>query len=57
MTAALGAPGALIEWRHSDLEAFPYGPALLPAGGRIQVPQGPGLGIDPDPKVLRDFAA
>jgi len=57
VTAALGAPGALIEWRYSGLEAFPYGPALLPAGGRIQVPQGPGLGIDPDPEVLRDFAA
>ena len=28
-----------------------------PAGGRIPVPQGPGLGIDPDPDVLRAFAA
>jgi L-alanine-DL-glutamate epimerase-like enolase superfamily enzyme len=55
VTAALGAPGAFIEWRHSALEALPYGAALLPAGGRIQVPQGPGLGLDPDPDVLRRF--
>lgn len=47
----------MIEWRHSDLEARVYGPALLPTGGRIPVPSGPGLGIDPDPDVLRAFAA
>lgn len=55
VTAALGAPGALIEWRHSALEALPYGDALLPDRGRIRVPQGPGLGLDPDPDVLRRF--
>jgi L-alanine-DL-glutamate epimerase-like enolase superfamily enzyme len=55
VTAALGAPGAFIEWRHSALEALPYGTALLPAGGRVPVPQGPGLGLDPDPDVLRRF--
>ena len=57
VAAALGQPGTLIEWRYSALEAFPYGPALLPAGGQIQVPRGPGLGLDPDPQVLKDFAA
>lgn len=56
VTAALGAPGALAEWRHSDLEAFPYGQALVPDRGRIPVPQGPGLGLDPDPEVLRRFS-
>ena len=55
VTAALGAPGALAEWRFSDLEAFPYGSALLPDGGQIQVPRGPGLGLDPDPDVLRRY--
>jgi len=34
-----------------------YGTALRPADGRIAVPRGPGLGIDPDPDVLRAFAA
>jgi L-alanine-DL-glutamate epimerase-like enolase superfamily enzyme len=53
--AALGPPDALIEWRHSPLEALPFGTALLPEGGRLAVPDGPGLGIDPDPGVLRTY--
>jgi L-alanine-DL-glutamate epimerase-like enolase superfamily enzyme len=53
--AALGDPDAMIEWRHSGLEARPYGTALVPDGGRIRVPQGAGLGLDPDPAVLRDY--
>jgi len=57
VTAALGAADSMVEWRHSDLAAFAYGTALVPADGRIPVPQGPGLGIDPDPDVLRAFAA
>jgi L-alanine-DL-glutamate epimerase-like enolase superfamily enzyme len=55
VTAALGTGDAMIEWRHSDLEAWACGPGLLPGHGRIRVPQGPGLGIDPDPGVLRAF--
>ncbi len=54
-TAALGASGAMIEWRYSGLEAHIYGDALTPEHGRIAVPQGPGLGIDPDPGVLRAY--
>ena len=53
--AALAPPGALIEWRHSDLEARAYGPGFRPARGRIGVPQAPGLGLDPDPDVLRAY--
>jgi L-alanine-DL-glutamate epimerase-like enolase superfamily enzyme len=52
VTAALGTPDAMIEWRCFDLEAQMYGGALAPKGGRIAVPQGPGLGIDPDPNVI-----
>jgi L-alanine-DL-glutamate epimerase-like enolase superfamily enzyme len=55
VTAALGGPDGLVEWRHSGLEAYPCGPGLGPAGGRIAVPQGPGLGFDPDPGVLRAY--
>jgi L-alanine-DL-glutamate epimerase-like enolase superfamily enzyme len=57
VTAALGSADSVIEWRHSDLAARVYGTAVVPADGRIAVPQGPGLGIDPDPDVLRAFAA
>jgi L-alanine-DL-glutamate epimerase-like enolase superfamily enzyme len=54
-TAALGTPDAMIEWRDFDLEAQPYCGAISPKGGRIPVPQRPGLGIDPDPHVIRDY--
>jgi L-alanine-DL-glutamate epimerase-like enolase superfamily enzyme len=53
--AALGPPDALTEWRYSPLEALPLGRALLPERGRLPVPQGPGLGLDPDPDVLAAF--
>ncbi|HEX7322621.1 MAG TPA: mandelate racemase/muconate lactonizing enzyme family protein [Mycobacterium sp.] len=55
VTAALGTSDAMIEWRWFDLEAHLYGDALTPAAGRISVPQGPGLGIDPDPDVVRTY--
>ena len=54
-TAAMGSADAMIEWRFFDLEAQPYGGALTPVSGRISVPQRPGLGIDPDPNVIRDY--
>ena len=56
MTAALGTADAIIEWRFFDLEAQLYGGAISPKGGRIPVPQGPGLGIDPDPDVIRAYS-
>src|SRR5262249_9385695 len=54
-TAALGNADAMIEWRRFDLEAQLYGGVLAPQRGRIPVPQGPGLGIDPDPGVIRAY--
>jgi L-alanine-DL-glutamate epimerase-like enolase superfamily enzyme len=54
-TAALGTADSMIEWRWFDLETTIYGDALSPKGGRISVPQGPGLGIDPDPDVIRAY--
>jgi len=45
----------MIESRWFDLEATIYGDALSPKGGRISVPAGPGLGIDPDPDVIRIY--
>src|SRR5690348_14544043 len=54
-TAALGSADCMIEWRLFDLEATIYGDALSPREGRISVPRGPGLGIDPDPDVISAY--
>ena len=54
-TAALGTPESMIEWRYFDLEAQLYGGALRQLDGRVSVPQRPGLGLDPDPNVIRDY--
>jgi L-alanine-DL-glutamate epimerase-like enolase superfamily enzyme len=54
-SAALGGPKSLFEWRYFDLEAQLYGDAIIPRNGRIDVPQGPGLGIEPNPDVIRDY--
>ena len=54
VTAALGTADAMIEWRFFDLEAQLYGGRFSPRG-RIPVPQRPGLGIDPDPNVIRAY--
>ncbi len=55
VTAALGAVDSMIEWRYFAPDARTYGDALVANDGRVQVPQGPGLGIDPDPDVIRAY--
>jgi L-alanine-DL-glutamate epimerase-like enolase superfamily enzyme len=46
-------PGeTLVERFYCDFAANPLGDAIHPKGGRIAVPQGPGLGVDPDPRLL-----
>jgi L-alanine-DL-glutamate epimerase-like enolase superfamily enzyme len=55
-SAALGTTDTMVEWRCFDLEAQLYGGVLRPSRDRIFVPQGPGLGIDPDPGVLHAYA-
>jgi D-galactarolactone cycloisomerase len=37
------------------LEASPYHELVLAPGGRVTVPDGPGLGRDPDEAVLRRY--
>lgn len=54
-TAALGTADSMVEWRWFDLEAAIYGRAFRPKRGRISVPQGAGLGFDPDPDVIGKF--
>ena len=40
---------------YMDLEGSLYGSAIDPVAGYLDVPQGPGLGLEPDPDVIRDF--
>jgi L-alanine-DL-glutamate epimerase-like enolase superfamily enzyme len=54
VVAAL-APGAPFERLFIDLEASPLGDYLMARNGRVQVPQGAGLGCDPDMDVLRRY--
>ena len=46
-------PGdTLVERFYCDFARNPLGDAINPVNGRIPVPQGPGLGVDPDPRML-----
>jgi L-alanine-DL-glutamate epimerase-like enolase superfamily enzyme len=54
-SAAYGSAEAMVEWRFFDLEATLYGDALRPADGHLPVPQGPGLGLEPDRDVIRTY--
>lgn len=45
-----------IERFYCDFDETPFGEAINPKKGRIGVPQGPGLGLDPDLNVLKRLA-
>ncbi|WP_327111198.1 mandelate racemase/muconate lactonizing enzyme family protein [Streptomyces sp. NBC_01341] len=53
--AVLATPETMIEWRYFDLEAQIYGGALTVRDGRVRVPLGPGLGLEPDPDVISTY--
>ena len=42
---------------YKTLEASLYGDAIVAKDGNITVPTGPGLGLEPDPDVIRDYTA
>jgi L-alanine-DL-glutamate epimerase-like enolase superfamily enzyme len=46
----------LVEVLWLDMEANPFDPWVRARGGRVKVPQGPGLGCDPDPALLARYA-
>lgn len=46
---------SLVERFYCDFADNPLGDAIHPAKGRIAVPQQPGLGVDPDPRILERF--
>jgi len=51
VSAAL-ARAPMIERLYCDLTDSPFGDWYEPVDGYLAVPQGPGLGIDPDPSIL-----
>jgi len=48
---------SLVERFYCDFAENPLGEAIQPKQGRIQVSQGPGLGVDPDPRLLEKLRA
>lgn len=54
LTAAEANPG-YIEWFYLDREACLYGDVIKPKNGLYTVPDGPGLGYDPNPDVIKDY--
>jgi L-alanine-DL-glutamate epimerase-like enolase superfamily enzyme len=44
-----------VEYFCLDMEAKPFGAALEPSNGKIALPTGPGLGLDPDAGVISDY--
>lgn len=54
LIAAL-APQARFEYFYLWADASLYGDALSPRQGILPVPQGPGLGVEPDPEVMQRF--
>jgi D-galactarolactone cycloisomerase len=57
LAAARGQRGGMIERYHMDLEASLYGKLIDPVDGAFNVPDGPGLGRDPDPDVIKTYSA
>jgi L-alanine-DL-glutamate epimerase-like enolase superfamily enzyme len=47
----------LVERFYCDFADNPLGDAIHPKNGRIAVPQGPGLGVDPDPRLIEKLRA
>ena len=54
LTAAEANPG-YVELFYLDREACLYGNAIKPVNGRYTVPNGPGLGMEPDTDVIKDY--
>ena len=49
------APDAPFERLFLDLEASPYHDLVMAENGRVKMPEGPGLGRDPDMEVMRRY--
>ena len=45
----------LLENIYANLEASPYGESMVARDGRVRVPTGPGLGVEPDMKIVEKY--
>ena len=45
----------LLENIYANLEANPFGEAMLAREGKVGVPQGPGLGVEPDMRIVERY--
>ena len=54
LLASTPNPG-LVERFYVDLEASLYGEAINPEEGEFDVPTGPGLGVEPDEDVIKEY--
>jgi len=45
----------LLENIYANLEASPYGDAMVAKDGKVRVPQGPGLGVEPDMAIVEKY--
>jgi D-galactarolactone cycloisomerase len=54
LMAALPDSG-LAEWFYLEREACLYGQTIAPTRGLFRVPEGPGLGAEPDPQVIAAY--
>jgi D-galactarolactone cycloisomerase len=46
----------MIEVLWLDMAANPFDPWVRAVDGKVRLPDGPGLGCDPDPAILKRFA-
>ena len=49
------ATDTLLENIYANLEASPYGTAMLASDGKVTVPSGPGLGVEPDMAIVEKY--
>ena len=45
----------MLENIYANLEASPYGDSMVAKGGRVRVPTGPGLGVEPDMQIVEKY--
>jgi L-alanine-DL-glutamate epimerase-like enolase superfamily enzyme len=49
------ATDTLLENIYANLEASPYGEAMLAEHGKVAVPSGPGLGVEPNMAIVEKY--